>query len=352
LRVSTLAPPRADLSALLDLTQRAGSDPMLAQASTGNSSAKLNGILWVKASGKWMADALRDDIFIPLPLAEIRECLRQGVDPATEYPAASLETAMHGALPHRVVLHVHCVNTIARAVRADASDQLGRLLRGLHWQWIPYVASGLPLSRAIEQTLSRRPDRNVFVLGNHGLVIGGASAEAVEDLLADVVRRLSIRARQALPADYAALLEISTDSPWDLPDDDAVHCLGTDIVSQKILAGGFLYPCQAIFSNATSADLFQPIPYYDLLDCPSIRYCNRPFLIVEGRGALISKSAQPSELAMLSGLAEIVQRLDASAPLRISDRRRGRGHLRTRPLQLPGACRSESLSHKRWCQLG
>ena len=146
---------QAELQPLLEFTQRVGSDPLLTQASTGNSSVKLDGVLWIKASGRWMADALRDDILIPLDLAEVTECLRQGIDPAERYPCASLETAMHAALPHRVVLHVHCVNTIAWAVRSDAPVQLRRRLDGLRWQWIPYVASGLPLSRTLSALSSR-----------------------------------------------------------------------------------------------------------------------------------------------------------------------------------------------------
>lgn len=70
----------AELRPLLELTQRIGSDPLLTQASTGNISAKLDGVLWIKASGKWMADAMRDDILIPLDLAEtVTLCLRRGV---------------------------------------------------------------------------------------------------------------------------------------------------------------------------------------------------------------------------------------------------------------------------------
>ena len=72
--------------------------------------------------------------------------------------------------------------------------------------------------------------------------------------------------------------------------------LGTDPISQTILAGGLLYPCQAIFSGSPDE--------------------NRPFLIVEGRGVVVSRTITPAELAMLAGLAQVVQRLSASAPLR------------------------------------
>src|SRR5579864_3963012 len=95
-----------ELEMLRELTERVGSNPLLTQASTGNTSIKLDGVLWIKASGRWMADALQDDILIPLNLADVRgECLQRNVDPAERYPGASLETAMHALLPHRVVLH-------------------------------------------------------------------------------------------------------------------------------------------------------------------------------------------------------------------------------------------------------
>src|SRR5436305_11549730 len=100
---------------LLEMTARLGADPLLTQASTGNSSMKLDGALWIKASGKWMADAAREDILIPLNLAEVEDCVRKSVDPAERFSGASIETAMHAVSPHAVIVHVHCVNTIAWA---------------------------------------------------------------------------------------------------------------------------------------------------------------------------------------------------------------------------------------------
>ena len=42
---------QAELTSLRELCARIGSDPLLTQASTGNSSIKLEGTLWIKASG-------------------------------------------------------------------------------------------------------------------------------------------------------------------------------------------------------------------------------------------------------------------------------------------------------------
>ncbi len=283
---------QVQLARLRLLTARIGADPLLTQASTGNSSIKLGGVLWIKASGKWMVDAMRDDIFLPLDLTDVtEECLRRGLDPSRRYPGASVETAMHAVLPHRVVVHVHSVSTIAWAIRQDAAVQLRHKLDGIHWKWIPYVASGLPLACAIQQAFHANPDTDVFVLGNHGLVVGGANPNAVEDLLLEVEGRLAVSPRQTHPADYSALEEICRSSSWELPDDDQIHALGTDPICRTILSGGMLYPCQAIFSS-------------------------HPHVIIEGRGVLISKSTTPAELAMLSGLTQVVTRVDARAPVR------------------------------------
>jgi rhamnose utilization protein RhaD (predicted bifunctional aldolase and dehydrogenase) len=307
---------KTELRPLLELTRRVGIDPLLTQASTGNSSVKLDGVLWIKASGKWMADALHEDIFIPLDLEEVvTECLQQDADPAERYPGASLETAMHATLPHRLVLHVHCVNTIAWAVRNDSPIQLERRLEGLHWQWVPYAPSGMPLAREIERAFSAGQDTNIFVLGNHGLVICGEDAEDIEDLLAEIRTRLSIPPRRIHPADYAALMEISRDSPWDLPEDDGLHALGTDAICRAILKKGVLYPCQAIFSGSRSPDLFHSIGCPDPQDQWQDQYCDRPFLIVEGRGVLVRATLAPSDLAMLSGLAQVVRRVNVNTPV-------------------------------------
>lgn len=317
MRKYTPADNQTELRRLLDLGGRAGRDPLLTQASTGNISAKLEDVLWIKASGKWMADAMRDDFLIPLDLREVvRECLRRGIDPVERYPGASLETAMHAVLPHRVVLHVHCVDTIAWAVRKDAPLQLRSLLEGLRWQWLPYTATGLPLSREIEHALSAAPETNLFVLGNHGLVIGGPDAQSVENLLIELRRRLAIPPRQVPPADYPGLTEICAgDSTWELPECEEVHALGTDVVSRTILAGGILYPCQTVFAGSGTLALFHPVPHRDAGDRRLSRYRGRPFLVMERCGVVVNRSAGPAERAMISGLARVVQRLSASAPI-------------------------------------
>jgi hypothetical protein len=201
-------------------------------------------------------------------------------------------------------------------VRQDAQVQLERQLNGLRWQWISYVPSGLPLACEIERVLSVFPNTDVLILGNHGLVIGGDDCGAVEDLLFQVQQRLAICPRPAYPTDYAALAQIADGSTWDLPDDDSVHVLATDAISQAVLSRGFLYPCQSIFANSTRPGLFRSVPRPSPKHQRENRYGNRPFLIIEGCGVVVRKTMTSVQRAMMSGLAQVIQRTSPSAPLR------------------------------------
>jgi len=304
---------RPQFQQLMELTARVGSDPLLTQASTGNISIKVDGEMWIKASGRWMAAALRDDIFVPLDLRDVDRCLRAGINPAERFAGASIETGVHATMPQRVVLHLHCVNTIAWAVRADGFSQLQTRLQGLRWQWLPYLPSGLPLARGIGEALKRSPGTDVFVLANHGLVIAAEDVQSIGNLLAELRRRLNISRRFAHPADYTLLAEIGRNSQWLLPDNDEIHALGTDLISRKIISEGILFPCQAIFSGGRGLQAFQPVSYGWP---PEHRDGNPAFLIVEKCGVLVNPDIGPAELAILSGLANVVQRLSASAPIR------------------------------------
>lgn len=183
-----------ELAPLIELSARLGRQPLLVQASTGNTSIKIRDTLWIKASGKWMADAAKEDVFVPVNLADADRYFGSSSSPRN--PALglrlkpSIETAMHLTLPHRVVIHVHSVNTIAWAVQRDGCSNVRARLEGLRWCWIGYAPSGAPLANAIRSSLHSSP--NVFVLANHGLVVGGESCEDAEERLQEVERRLAI----------------------------------------------------------------------------------------------------------------------------------------------------------------
>lgn len=318
-----LVPTNDDLeiSALVDLSARLGRDPMLVQASNGNTSIKLNGVLWIKGSGKWLANAGQEDLLVPLPLADVQDSVSNNQDIAPLYAGdqclrPSIETAMHAVLRHRVVIHVHSVNAIAWAIRPDGNLHLKERLAGLNWKWIPYVSSGIPLAREIEKRTANAPETDVLILANHGIVICGNDCDEAEALLWEIERRLAITPRQSPPRDGATLATITRYSPWRFPECDSLHALGTDAVSRKILQAGILYPCQAIFLGAT-------MPFLSHSAIVSSSYLHshdaaksQPFVVVAGSGVLVNEHVTNTELANLLGLMHVIQRTEASTPIR------------------------------------
>ena len=66
---------QSEFVALRDLSARLGADPLLVQAAGGNTSLKQDGVMWIKASGTWLMDALNKDIFVPLDMAALAKAL-------------------------------------------------------------------------------------------------------------------------------------------------------------------------------------------------------------------------------------------------------------------------------------
>ena len=152
-----------DLMALARVSAELGRNRLLIQAAGGNTSVKIDDVLWVKASGRWLAKALDEPIFAALDLPRLTEAMAAG-DPDCETCDAFLradltapglrplvETTLHAGLPQRFVLHVHCVETIANAVLEDGAARVAPLLDGLKWAWVPYTRLGFPLFPTIRR---------------------------------------------------------------------------------------------------------------------------------------------------------------------------------------------------------
>ncbi|WGF87436.1 class II aldolase/adducin family protein [Marinivivus vitaminiproducens] len=243
----------AELNDLAAFSHRIGSDPEQVQAAGGNTSLKDDdGVLWVKASGLWLADALERPIFVPVALRPLLAVIDAGLaDPVSaavvgernpEGLRPSIETTLHGLLPHRVVVHTHSVRTIALAIRADAEALLAERLDGIAWRFVPYRQPGLPLTQAMAERLRDAP-ADVLVLGNHGLVVGGADLDAAERLLAEVERRLDAPVHPGRP---------SSPDCKQLPGlrpvrDERVHRLAYDHLRLGWAEQGSLYPDHVIF---------------------------------------------------------------------------------------------------------
>ena len=135
---------------LKELSAKLGNDLSLIQASGGNTSIKLDGKLWVKASGKKLKNALNEDIFVSLDLIKIlNELSINNSKKELNYKnicssslRASIETSLHAIMPYKVVLHTHSVDTIAITLISNSHNYLNKLMKDINWKFIPYYKPG------------------------------------------------------------------------------------------------------------------------------------------------------------------------------------------------------------------
>lgn len=299
-----------ELEKLRRLSARVGADPLLVQAAGGNTSLKDDGVMWIKASGTWLKDADTRDLFVPLDHAAIMAALAAN-DPACESCTAfvrtdlnstglrpSIETTVHALMPQRVVVHVHCVNTIAWAIRADGEQRLAEKLAGFNWAFIPYARPGLMLAGAISARL--RPGVDVLVLGNHGLVVAADSVAEAEALLGRVVEAVNRPIRAAAPANMAALEKLCAGTAYHPASMPETHALATDALALERGKAAVFYPDHVVFLGVGVATRFEGDP---------------PLVALPGIGVLIRNDAKPAIEPMGRCLADVMRRVEENDPL-------------------------------------
>ncbi len=309
--------------AFLSLSARLGRDPALIQASGGNTSCKVGDRLWIKASGKLLAAAETEAIFVAVRLDGVRNAISAGSpDPASGCVVGnpvlrpSIETSLHAVMPHRFVFHLHSVNVLAWAVRADGRERVAERLEGLKWAWVPYARPGLPLTWAAAGAAHLGPD--ILVLGNHGVVIGGADCAEIESRIADIERRLEQPApTPASTAPTTVLADRHDVARFRLPADPGIHVLGRDPMVLALAERGALYPDHVVFLGpvmdvARTPDQAGQVAdeYRDVMgEFP-------PCILVAGHGVLLDRSPRFGVEAMLRCLADVLSRVPSDARLR------------------------------------
>ena len=307
------------LKPLVELSARIGQDLNLVQAGVGNTSLKADGQLWIKASGKWLAHAAQDDMFVPVPLETVNEKLATGEEGFSEYRTQSgtllrpsVETTMHAVLPHAVVIHVHSAAAIACAIQTDGENFAQARLQGLRWAFIPYIHPGVPLAQRIQEEASKQPD--VLILGNHGLVVAGCDCDFAETLLYEVERRLAVPPRAVSAPDWEGLRQLCQGTDWQPAADEEVHALGTDVRAARIASGGTMYPDHCVYLGPAAPVLHAGETMAEALDRYRSSYAYDPaFLLVEGQGLLTSPKLSRAGRELLICLKRVLERIPEEA---------------------------------------
>jgi rhamnose utilization protein RhaD (predicted bifunctional aldolase and dehydrogenase) len=177
-----------------DYCSEIGKNRLLVQGPGGNISWKADNVIWIKASGQWLAKANDKEIFVPVDLAHLRRCFSQenfNVVPKLKIETIlrpSIETAFHAVLPHRIVVHLHAVEILALLVQDDCKILTNNLnLSNCIALFLEYYKPGAELAKKIQNSLYETPNINVIFLRNHGVIVGGDTLEEIKNLISELI---------------------------------------------------------------------------------------------------------------------------------------------------------------------
>lgn len=312
------------LNDLRQISARLGADPMHIQGAGGNASLKTGGVMWIKASGTVLADAQRKEIFVATDLDRMRQSLASAA-PDADQPAAflmpggadlrpSIETSLHAVFTQRVVLHTHCIHTLAHAVRIDSRALLAKRLQEFDWAFVEYAKPGANLARRVQAAL--RAETNVVVLENHGLIVAADTAQEVERLQTRVHKALTLPAEGTKPADTVKLDTIAHGSVYAPATDPLVHQLALDPERITQVISGSLYPDHVIFCGIAVNAVHAGETLANAVE--RITQTGAPvplWLIIPGAGVVVRTDAGLPARVMMRCLADIMVRVPTDATL-------------------------------------
>ncbi|MEO9826300.1 MAG: class II aldolase/adducin family protein [Paracoccaceae bacterium] len=313
----------SDFADLRNLSAEFGQNSLHIQGAGGNASVKDGDVMWIKASGTMLGDALEQDVFVPVDLPRMVTAVlsdQPNADSPAEFlvPGASdlrpsIETSLHAVFKQRVVLHTHCIHTIAHAIQNNARDLLKKRLSAFNWAFVPYAKPGANLARSVLNVLT--PETDVIVLGNHGLIVAGETVDAVQSLQLTVHEALALEPLHLDGIDESAL-STHIDGAYELPDDRMLHQLALSDARVAHVSQGSLYPDHVIFCGIAVTRLAPGKTTSDAEDAARQAGAPAPVcLLVPGAGLLLRTDANSGAKTMLRCLSDVIMRLPETAKL-------------------------------------
>ena len=95
-------------------------------------------------------------------------------------PRPSIETLLHGFVPHPHIDHTHADAILALTNTADGRRQVEQAF-GQDAVWVPYRRPGFTLSKEVAEAVRAHPKARCVVLEKHGLITWGKSAKESYD---------------------------------------------------------------------------------------------------------------------------------------------------------------------------
>ena len=310
------------IKSITDISVQLGRDPLIIQGGGGNISYKdlTTNSLWIKASGKWLENADKENVYVELNLDKGMDWLNSG---RHDFPSdwqksynfdaplrASIETSLHLLFDKRVVVHTHPVDILSHVVLKNLEATLVPLLENVNWALIPYRKPGRDLAQAISEH-PKFGECSIYILQNHGLVVCADTPEEAQSTTLEVIRKTSLAQRDIQPNPSKIIRTKSQleSAGYKPPINSKIHNLACDPISLTSFSrdNNVLYPDQAVFlgKNAVLINEDQSIN-------PSMK---APFIVIPHLGVFIHESASAMVEIMLLCHAEVLSRVSTEDSL-------------------------------------
>ena len=310
-----------ELKKLSHLSEYLGKNLNLIQGAGGNTSVKINGVLWVKASGYWLSAANKKNIFVPVNHKGIIERLENREnDPVTaeiintdktEGLRPSIETTLHAVMPQKYVVHTHSVNSIVNTIAQSYLSELEEKLDGLDWGIVKYAKPGLPLTEEVRKVANTGAD--VIVLANHGIVGASNDVDKLFKKINEVEKRLHRPSRTIEKRiEYEKIHSLICDTEYILPKYELAHALALDEEIIKLISYRSFYPDHVIFlgpgpMTLVNMEKAQKFVYFD-----NDKYKT---IVIENVGVIVHRTSSENIDGMLHCLANTLLRIHKNEKL-------------------------------------
>ena len=301
-------------------------DPFLVQGAGGNVSSKDSDVMWIKASGTCLSQALEKNIFVPVDLKSMNEAFL--LDDYSFTPQVlgefslrpSIETLLHGLMSHKIVIHLHLISALVHLVKKDARAIISKLIGGaFSWDFIDYCKPGSELAEAVSVALKSNDKLDVIFLGNHGVVVGAGTVDEAAKL---VTLLDMLMGRDSLINDLATKTHgIAAGIPIDgfdwcpIP---SLHILAQNDSRLEIVRDSWaLFPDHVVFLGEKALIVDE---LNGLINMSLGRLANEAFIFVRGLGILQNNDVTNTQLEQLMCYHHVISNLDSHAPLRCLSR--------------------------------
>ena len=298
------------------MSAKLGQDRLLVQGAGGNVSWKENDILWIKGSGTWLANALLEDIFVPVDLKHLRNALSKqlfDIRPITigeQKLKPSIETFLHALMPHRIVVHLHAIHALSYLIIQDCQKLVETVCQqqAINATYLSYHKPGPDLAQALYESLQKKSTANVILLKNHGIVIGANSIAEIYMALESINKAFT--PQNTFSKTLRTVHHRSHLSNYVPFDDQEVQALVFDAdLFGRLCNDWALFPDHVVFLGT------QANTYSSWEDFEKYRSENLELIFIENNGVYVRSGFNKTKSAQLRCYFDVISRVNPKTKL-------------------------------------